>query len=256
MQLVLLPVCAALLLGYLAKIVCLYIIKQRNKDLDSQGGIASVAAGAMCLMSIGAKLHDNSPVAGVALWGMGVVLHLCVCIRFIQFTAGRGIRTIWEHIDAYVVVPMVGIAAAGATGASLPDEVRPVAWAALLLGLFFTVLLVPLLLAEMLHPRSTRWSAPCAAILAAPVSLCSVGWLQMRGQTEGDWSVVTQFLAYASVCIAAPVIFMLPRLLMLPFGFNWAAYTFPLAITAINALSMHELTKPGHGWDYIGECSN
>jgi tellurite resistance protein TehA-like permease len=49
---------------------------------------------------------------------------------------------------------------------------------------------------------------------------------------------------------------MLPRLLMLPVGFNWAAYTFPLAITAINALSMHELAKPGHGWDYIGECSN
>jgi exfoliative toxin A/B len=251
MQWVLLPICAMLLLGYITKVACLLIKKQPNKDTESQGGLASLAAGAMCLMGIGAQLRDKVPVVGVVLWVVGIVLHLAICARFIYFSiVVRGLKASREQLNAYTVVPTVGLAAAAATGASMPAELRPVAVACLGLGIVFTVFLVPTILFEMIRPKNQHWSQPCAAILAAPVSLCSVGWLALGGEVDGKWSVVTHLLAYSAMCVATPVLVMLPRLLSLPFGFTWAAYTFPLAITAINALKMCELTDH-HGWHIV-----
>ena len=103
---------------------------------------------------------------------------------------------------------------------------------------------------------------PGSAILAAPISLCSAGWLALASDSRSHHAhspqgavstnmTIGHALAYAAVCVSIPVLLMLPRLLSLPFSAQWAAYTFPLDITAISMLMMGRLTGQ-RGWHIIG----
>jgi tellurite resistance protein TehA-like permease len=183
---------------------------------------------------------------------MARFLYVCFAIQ--------GLKKFNREMDISVVVPCVGIAAGAVTGGAWKggsDLVRIISWMCEALGIFWVLVLVPLMGARMLNPHSTKayWFNPAAGVLAAPVSLCSAGWLTLANHPSGAalhgrWELGAHILAYSSIIVAVPVLCMMPKLLSLRFTFGWASYTFPTAITAISALKMFKFTHALH-WHII-----
>jgi tellurite resistance protein TehA-like permease len=250
------PICVALLLGYLIKLGVLLAQNRKIDDLSEDKSLPAVAAGAMCLMGLGSYYRAFTSHA-VIVWGLGVGFHLLTMARFLYVCfAIQGAKNFYRDMDISVVVPCVGIAAGAVTGGAWiggSDMVRKIAWLCEALGVFWVIMLVPLMAAKMLNPYSAKsyWSVPAAGILAAPISLCSTGWLTLASHTAGGalngrWQLAAHILAYSSIVVATPVLCMMPKLLSLRFTFGWASYTFPTAITAISAIKMFKLTRTTH----------
>lgn len=228
------------------------------------------AAGLMATMAIAAWAHDRGALAfGVALWTSSLVAFF---VAFCSFAVGlwhkmhelheapppsgtgssRGsaccvtirAQRLWSASSPAWLLPLVGIAAAPATGGTLIRWASPALAAPRILALYgplalsavWAVLMLPLLWARVLHMRAL-FHNPQSAILMAPLSLIFVGYISAIDDEFPDVrdSPLTTALITIAFVSDIPVTVALPCLLdpRKPFSYGIASCGFPTEIAAI-----------------------
>jgi len=160
------------------------------------------------------------------------------------------LKQLWTSGVPPWFVPLVGIAAASATGGPLvhatssSNVATEVAlYGPLALGGLWATLLLPPLYAKAIRTGSL-WTAPPSAVLMAPSALILAGWLGAAGPNvarHDSW--LTHTLAVIVLITAAPIVLNAPRYLYpcKPFSLPIASVGFPLEIGAI-ALTRYQST--------------
>ena len=189
---------------------------------------------AMGMMVVSKALSLHAPAAGEALWFAAVTLHLL-------FLAGFA----WCQLRAFTFssmvpswfVPPVGIVTAALT--SPGGAFAPFADALLLFGIASFALLLPVMVYRLIfHAEIADAAKPTIAILAAPASLSLAGYLSVEPRPS---LIVAAVLLGVAVLMTAVIYIGLIRLLRLPFSPAYAAFTFPLVISATALFKAVEL---------------
>eukprot|EP01062_Namystynia_karyoxenos_P060991 TRINITY_DN5282_c0_g1_i1.p1 TRINITY_DN5282_c0_g1~~TRINITY_DN5282_c0_g1_i1.p1 ORF type:complete len:439 (+),score=101.68 TRINITY_DN5282_c0_g1_i1:104-1318(+) len=166
-------------------------------------------------------------------------------------------RRLWDMLDGSWFVPVVGIAAASATGNPV---VGPTTESALRRAALFgpvyagiawnCVALVPI--AAKLVAARELWAKPTSAVLIAPTALCVAGWIGVAG---AEYDLAEHWLTHLLVAVACAVALpTLPAVAMLldprrPFTPGLAACTFPMDIVAIALIRYHKVIRGRNGAD-------
>ncbi len=180
---------------------------------------------AMSLMLLSHSLGLCYLPLGVALWAFAVMLHV---IFFSVFTYHQFRKFDLNHIVPSWFVPPIGIVVA--TLVTPIPELLPVSYILVTFGIVSYAFLLPLVLYRLaLGEKIENARKPTLAILAAPASLCLAGYLTI---THTPSPLLVLFLLSIAILMTISVYMMLSHLLRLAFSPAYAAFTFPLAISA------------------------
>ena len=179
----------------------------------------------MALMILGGYKWPNAEV-GRIIWWIGLILHVILIIYFTkEFVFKFGIKKVFT--SWYIVY--VGIVAMNinCVDFGMQDLGKFVFW----FGFASTIILLVLVTYRYLIVKDFIPAViPLFCIYTAPVSLCLAGY--MNTFTPPEPSIV-YFMLFLSLLIYIIVIINIPRFLMMPFYPSYAAFTFPLVISAI-----------------------
>lgn len=181
---------------------------------------------AMAMMLVSAALARFLPAAGQCLWLTAIVLHLIFLLTF----AYHRLRDIsLHHMVPSWFVPPVGIVVADIAYPGTP-ALFGVAHFALYFGLGAYALMLPVMIYRFIFaPEVPDAAKPTLAILAAPASLSLTGYLSIEHSPS---PVIIALLFGIAVLMTFIIYFAMIRLLRLPFSPAYAAFTFPLVISA------------------------
>lgn len=177
---------------------------------------------AMTLMVVSKSIDGLS---AQYLWLAAVVIHLCFLSVFIFF---RCRQFNIEHMAPSWFVPPVGLVVAALTN---PGEATyPLALFLLEFGIVIYLVMLPIMLFRLICcnplPDAVK---PTLAILAAPPNLCLAGYLSL---VENPSTVFTLFMLSLALLMTVLVYLAFVTLLRLPFSPGYAAFTFPVVISA------------------------
>ncbi|EKE71628.1 TDT family transporter [Gallaecimonas xiamenensis] len=171
---------------------------------------------------------------GSALWLFAVALHLVFLATFAWHRA-RDFQL--HHMVPSWFVPPVGIIVADV--ASPGGAFAPLAHGLLWFGMACYALMLPLMIYRLIFRAAVPDAAkPTIAILAAPASLSLAGYLTVV--PEPSLLLVALLLGIA-VLMTAIIYLALVTLLRLPFSPGFAAFTFPLVISATALFKVSQL---------------
>lgn len=201
---------------------------------------------ATMLLAVYAKPFAGAAFAQ-AVWFAGILLHAALIIWFTwKFFRPFDLSKVFA---SYYIV-YVGIVVASLTAPAFGMESAigtPLFWFG------FVCLLILLVLVTVRYgkfPVKKDPARPIFCIYAAPISLCLAGYIQSVAPKSP--AMVIGMLA-ASTLAYLLVLTRLPAFLRLPFYPSYAAFTFPMVITAIAAKqSMACLTKLGFAVSWLG----
>ncbi|WP_027859833.1 TDT family transporter [Marinobacterium jannaschii] len=180
---------------------------------------------AMALMVLSRSVADLSAVAGAQLWMAAVAMHLAFLTLFLIHRLRQ--FDLQQMLPSWFVPP-VGLVVAALT---CPNSgLVPVAEALMYFGIFSYFLLLPLMLYRLIFGTAIADGAkPTVAILAAPPSLCLAGYLNLVEQPS-----LLLVLTLLGIAVVMTLVIYLAfwDLLRLPFSPGYAAFTFPMVISA------------------------
>lgn len=180
---------------------------------------------------------DQAWIHGV--WLLAVLLHFVLMIYFVG-TFVVPVKVELTHIYPSWFITFVGLGVIPNTSKAFFSELGTIViWVAL----FFYLILLPIILKRVFILKKMHESTlPLITIIAAPGSLCLAGYLSVMEQTS-DFVVV--LLLLLSQLLYVGILSLLPKLLKIKFYPSYAAFTFPLVIsaTAINSVAnlFHEI---------------
>lgn len=191
--------------------------------------VASVAPTfTMALMVISTVFERVIPNAVVndLLWWGAIGLHFALMIYFVVVHI-LPVDLSLEYIYPSWFITFVGIGVIPNTSAVFFKELGEViVWIALVL--YFALL--PIILKRIVHQKLTeRAAVPLITILTAPGSLCLAGYLSVFEQGSA-WFVA--FMLLLSQTIYFCVVAYMKNMLAVGFYPSYAAFTFPLVISA------------------------
>lgn len=189
--------------------------------------IASVAPTfSMGMMVIWSVLGGLLPaITGIATvgWGIAVVIHFTLVVYFVYAFIWKNKPEFHSVYPSWFIV-FVGIGIIPITVGNVElTLVHLVFW----IGLLFYLILLPVVWLRLQYIEEP--AKPLLTIIAAPGSLCLTAYLVHFTQ-HNVYLVV--FLLVLSQSMYAFLLFKLPTLLKLPFFPSYAAFTFPLVISA------------------------
>jgi len=212
------------------------------KELDNPV-VASVFPtyfmGAMILST-----YLKSISAGIAyiMWIVAIVLHISYLLYFTK-----------KHILNYDIkkvfpswfIVYVGVVVASVTSPAYSQQGfgKIIFW----FGLISLLLLLPIVIKRINKVEIPQPAQPTIAILCAPISLLLAGYLNTS--IDKNLMVVLVLLVFSQLAYVY-VIINLPKLLKLKFYPSFAAFTFPLVISAISIKGATNLLKSS-GYDII-----
>ncbi|SDJ84105.1 Tellurite resistance protein TehA [Ferrimonas sediminum] len=179
----------------------------------------------MATMMVSKSLALVFPTAATGLWLTAVSLHLLLLGAFVFFR----IRD-WNlsHMIPSWFVPPIGIIVAALTCPS--NHYQSLAHALIILGLVSYAILLPTMLYRLIFLSwDEHHTRPTFAIMAAPASLTLAGYLTIESAPSP--LLVTVLLGIALTMTTLVYLSML-HLLRLPFSPGYAAFTFPLVVSA------------------------
>ncbi|OAN14039.1 C4-dicarboxylate ABC transporter [Photobacterium jeanii] len=180
---------------------------------------------AMASMVVAKAISQFYPVVGQGLWLVAVVLHLAFLLTFIVHRA-REFEL--HHMVPSWFVPPVGIIVADV--AFPGGAFAPLADALLVFGMGAYAVMLPLMIYRLIFSAEIHDAAkPTIAIMAAPASLSLAGYLTV---TATPSPVVIGLLVGIAVLMTFVIYLTFYRLLRLPFSAGYAAFTFPVVISA------------------------
>ncbi len=180
---------------------------------------------AMGMMVVSRALSTRAPAIGESVWLVAVALHLFFLAGFAwcQFRS----FTFSSMVPSWFVPP-VGIVTAALT--SPGGAFAPFADMLLLFGATSFALLLPVMVYRLIfHTEIADAAKPTIAILAAPASLSLAGYLSVEPKPS---LILVAVLLGVAMLMTFVVYIGLFRLLRLPFSPGYAAFTFPLVISA------------------------
>lgn len=181
---------------------------------------------AMALMIISMAVGHASTTLEITLWLIAIVLHL---LFMATFTVQRCRQWALSHVVPSWFVPPVGIIVADVTfpGALYLHEL---AVGLLYFGMGLYAVLLPLMLYRFMFSTPVPDAAkPTVAIMAAPASLSLAGYLTVVPMPS---LLLVALLASIALLMTTVTYLALLHLLRLPFSPGYAAFTFPLVISA------------------------
>ncbi len=200
--------------------------KRLHDDLSHVVIGSVVPTFAMALMVISGILTHWFSGAAELLWTVAVGLHF---IFFSVFFYHRAKSFQLHHMVPSWFVPPIGIVVAAVYVPHVPWCIT-VAQILVLLGLIAYVILLPVMLYRLvLHDTIEMGARPTIAIMAAPASLTLAGYLTA---VPHPYHFLVLVLLGVAFLMTLMIYLMLLHLLRLPFSPGFAAYTFPLVISA------------------------
>ncbi|MFC6669341.1 TDT family transporter [Marinobacterium aestuariivivens] len=224
-------VAALLLLLILCKFVLHPLLLWRELAHPVVGGV--VPTFSMGTMLISHALYPLAPAAATWLWLLAVALHLTFLVLFVLH---RLHRFELHHMAPSWFVPPVGIVASALT---CPPEATELARNLMWFGLCCYCLLLPLMLYRLIFARRLpRAARPILAILAAPANLCLAGYISIIDQPS---LLLIAVLGTVAQLMTLVIYLAFVELLRLPFSPAYAAFTFPVVISATAMLKLEQL---------------
>ncbi|PPC76796.1 C4-dicarboxylate ABC transporter [Pokkaliibacter plantistimulans] len=202
---------------------------------------------AMATMVVSKALGMHMPLLGQGLWLAAVALHVIFLLMFL-----------WHRLRVFEVqhllpswfVPPVGIIVAAV--ATPGGDWLPLSHALLWMGLCSYAVMLPVMLYRLIFcGEVVDASKPTIAILAAPASLSLAGYLTLTAEPS---LLLVALLFGIAVLMTALIYLAFFRLLRLPFSPGYAAFTFPLVISAT---AQYKVAALLHQWpfsqDYVAQ---
>ena len=187
---------------------------------------------AMATMIVSNSLGQFYPQAGDALWLLAVGLHIVFLVSFVYHRA-KAFEL--HHMVPSWFVPPVGIIVACVSFSGNP-QLEVVAYIALIFGMLAYAVMLPLMIYRLIFSHEVPdASKPTLAILAAPASLSLAGYLTV---TASPSPLIIALLFGIAVLMTSVTYLALFKLLTLPFSPGYAAFTFPLVISATALFKM------------------
>lgn len=197
--------------------------------------IASVAPtftmGTMVFANIVAQITEFAAV----LWLAAFIAQLALIIFFVR-------QFVWKkRVELTAVYPswfilFVGLGIVPVTAGTIFPWMSQIIFYAVVISY---IALLPVVLFRLSQFNLDDGVKPLVVILAAPGSLCLVGYLQTF--TLLNNTVITSLFILSQILYVI-VVSKLPKLVTLPFYPSFAAFTFPLVISATAAVRMSDLT--------------
>ena len=199
-----------------------FVEEMKNPIVASVSGTYSMA-----LMILGGYKWPTLEV-GRVIWWIGLILHIILIIYFTkEFVFKFGIKKVFT--SWYIVY--VGIVAMNinCNDFGMHDLGIAIFW----FGFASTIILLALVTYRYMIIKDLAPAAgPLFCIYTAPVSLCLAGYMRTFLPAERTPSLI-YFMLFLSLFIYLIVLINLPRLLAIPFFPSYAAFTFPMVISAI-----------------------
>ncbi|MBL1415450.1 MAG: TDT family transporter [Moritella sp.] len=181
---------------------------------------------AMATMVVSSSLTATYPATASLLWLAAIVLHIVFLVLFLYH---RFQDMQLEHMVPSWFVPPIGLIVAVFT-CPQPELFQPICYAILVFGIINYAVLLPVMLNRLIFGDKIPASAkPSIAILAAPASLCLTGYLAFMAQPS---PVIVAVLLGIALLMTAVIYMALLHLSRLDFNPGFAAFTFPLVISA------------------------
>lgn len=199
----------------------------------------------MGIMLLSVYFKDMSFDIARMIWMLGVLIHVGLILSYtIKFLSGFNIKKLFP--STFVVY--VGIGAAGITAPAFnhANIGQIFFWFAFI---SFIILLPILFYRTVVVKGIPEPALPTIAIFAAPASLCLAAYLN----SFNDKNIyIIGFLAILSLILYLGVLAYLPKLLKLKFYPSFAAFTFPMVISAIAMKSTNGfLIKADNGIEFL-----
>lgn len=193
--------------------------------------IASVAPTYTMGTMVLASLFVEAIPYALLLWGAAFIVQVVIVGYFIkQFLWHQELELSAVYPSWFILFVGLGIVPVTA-GAILPALSSLIFW----LAFASYILLVPIVVTRLYKMRLQDAVKPLVTILAAPGSLCFVGYIQTFGELNSHFMtglfVVSQLLYIVALI-------HVPKLITNTFYPSFAAFTFPLVISATAAVSM------------------
>ncbi len=190
------------------------------------GGVVPTYAMGWMLVSI--SIHQVSDVLGTAVWLGALALHVGFLVTWARHQA-RSFH-LSRMVPSWFVPPVGIIVAAVSYRGPQSGVLHGLALVALYFGMLSYAVMLPIMFYRFIfHENIPVAAMPTLGILAAPASLCLVGYLTLIEAPEPLPVILLEGIA---VLMTAIVYVAFARLLVLPFTPAFAAYTFPMAIGA------------------------
>jgi len=218
--------CAAFILIAVFTVKVLADLNGYKKEFENPIALSVLPTYPMTLMLLAAFVKPA--VAGIAfyVWLLGILLHFVIfavfMFRYVREFALASVFPSW-------FIPAVGIVTVSITAPAF--EMRMFGQAMFYIGFALYWVVLILVLSRLLKARIIPEPAlPTFAIFAAPMSICLVGYLSCFEQQS--LSFVLFMLAISSASYLAVLLMLTMKLLWLKFHPTFAAFTFPLVISA------------------------
>lgn len=198
-----------------------------RKDMQNPMLASISGTFSMALLLLAAYAKPLSEGFGVALWWVGLVLHICLIVWFtVKYVAHFNLKQVFP--SWYIVY--VGIAAASVSAPAFGTEAVGAAcfWFGLVTFVVLTVAIICRYAKVGEPPVPAR---PVFCIMTAPASLCVAAYVQSVTPKVLPLLVCLEIVATVLYVV---VLTQLPRFLKVTaFAPSYAAYTFPFVISAI-----------------------
>ena len=171
------------------------------------------------------------------LWLLAIIVHYYLMAYFTYHFLIKPSVTI-EHLYPSWFIVYVGIGVISVTSGNFFPLIGQVNfW----VGLFFYLLLLPLIIKRVfLFKKMAEATLPLVTIIAAPGSLELTGYL--KAFSDPQLFLVISLLILSQILYWF-IIFQVVKMIRLPFYPSYAAFTFPLAISAFAAKSASDFFK-------------
>ena len=180
----------------------------------------------MALMILGGYKWPTFEV-GRAIWWIGLILHI---ILIIYFTKEFVLKFSFKKVFTSWYIVYVGIVAMNinCVDFGMQEFGKFVFW----FGFAATIILLALVTYRYVLIKDFAPPAiPLFCIYTAPVSLCLAGYM-CTFEPNYDKGII-YFMLFLSLFIYLVVLINLPKFLLMPFFPSYAAFTFPMVISAI-----------------------
>lgn len=226
-------IAACLLLPIIIKFISHPKLLVQDLKHPTVGSVIPTMAMSMMLMSQAIRLF--LPITAITLWLIAVILHI---IFFSVFTYHRLRDWKIDHVVPSWFVPPIGIVVACLT---VPTQsLTPLAHILLYFGIISYTIMLPLVIYRLsLGSKIEDARKPTLAILAAPASLTLAGYFAIVASPN---MLLVLILFSIAIVMTISVYIMLFHMLRLSFSPAFAAFTFPLAISATAMMKMSQWT--------------
>lgn len=232
---------------YIIKIILLR--KSVKEQLENPLVLSTFPTITMATMIFATYVKSLSPELSIIIWGIGILGHIVLVALFSKkFLVDFSIKTVFP--SWYIVY--VGVVTASVTAPVFNQLL--IGQIAFWIGFIPYIILIPIVLKRVwIIKEMPEPSLPTLAILAAPGSLLLSGYINSFSNKN---SVILYLLFVLSIVFYIVVLGYLPKLLRLPFYPSFAAFTFPMAISATSIKLMNGyLVKSGSPVSWIAYAS-